>query len=145
MSGRERSRSVSCSSPTVGGSISLRSTSRAEGLSSGLAAINQRTNLATWQSNTTPQSSSQHPYYLLRSCGPTWLVCAHDAAKMCHLVSACLTHELCHNNLNQTINTVAMQKKKEQQVMLSKLIAPCVSCAMILMSHSFHTSCAWQV
>lgn len=49
LSGRERRRSVSCSSPTVGGSSSLRSTSLAEGRSSGLAAISHPTILATCQ------------------------------------------------------------------------------------------------
>ena len=39
LSGRERSRSASCWSPTVGGSSSLRSTSRALGRSAGLAAV----------------------------------------------------------------------------------------------------------
>lgn len=52
LSGRERSRSVSCSSPTVGGSSSLRSTSRALGRSAGFAAVSHLIRRATCASHT---------------------------------------------------------------------------------------------
>ena len=47
LSGRDLSRSMSCSSPTVGGRSSLRSTSLALGLSLGLAAVSHLISSAT--------------------------------------------------------------------------------------------------
>ncbi len=47
LSGSDRSRSVSCSSPTVGGRSSLRSTSFALGRSLGLAAVSHLISSAT--------------------------------------------------------------------------------------------------
>ncbi len=52
LSGRERRRSTICSSPTAGGSTSLRSTSRAVGRSAGLGAISHLTSLATCNEST---------------------------------------------------------------------------------------------
>ena len=49
LSGRERSMSASCWSPTVGGSSSLRSTSRALGRSAGLAAVRILIRRDTWR------------------------------------------------------------------------------------------------
>lgn len=133
MSGRERSRSVSCSSPTVGGSISLRSTSRAEGLSSGLAAINQRTNLATWQPNATCQPSSQHLCYLMRSCGQH-VSSANDAAKslashMSYVTTTSIKH--CSHAEGNTSNSTRSRSSLHYEWKLGlKAIISCHICFM---------------